>query len=95
MFRFRRKSAEQIRLETLSEVGRRLHAFAVAEFDRTDVRPHPRGAAFWDAGCYVVETLGDGDWRCSGEGGRNEFIEEWTPLDKEAAEVWLADQATR
>jgi hypothetical protein len=72
MFRFRRKSAEQIRMETLAEIGRRIEGFAVRRFDEHG--PHDaRGAALWDVASYIVEELGDGDWRCTGDGGRNEF----------------------
>ena len=50
------------RHELLSEVGRALQDFAVERFKAHgfyDVR----GAAFWDAAAYVVEQMGDGDWR--------------------------------
>lgn len=46
----------------LSEVGRTLQDFAVERFDRYGPRD-VRGAAFWDAAAYVVEQMGDGDWR--------------------------------
>jgi hypothetical protein len=80
MFRlFGKKSDELIRLETLSEVGRRLIAESVRIRDenppllRSPV-VDARAAAFWDAACYVVEQLGDENWRGRGSGGRNEFI---------------------
>ena len=66
---------EQVRLETLSEVGRRLIAEAV-KLREQPVRREERANAFWDAGCYVVEQLGDGDWRGRGDDGRNEFIQD-------------------
>jgi hypothetical protein len=79
MFRSRNKSAEQIRLETLSEVGRRLIAESVRIRDEhppllRDAATDARAAAFWDAACYVVEQLGDENWRGRGPSGRNEFI---------------------
>jgi hypothetical protein len=53
----------------LSEVGRTLQRFAVERFDQYGTKD-VRGAAFWDAACYVVEQMGDGDWRR--EGGQSE-----------------------
>jgi hypothetical protein len=71
------------RNEILSEVGRRLQAMAVELFDR--IGPHnSRGAALWDAACYVVEQLGDGDWR-----GPNEFL----PADRGDAAVAFSSKA--
>lgn len=51
-----------VRLETLSEVGRTLMGMAVRRLDEHGPAD-PRGATLWDIACYVVETMGDGNWR--------------------------------
>lgn len=50
--------AREVRPVVLSEVGRKL-----VEFSDERLPKGPREAAFWDAACYVVEQMGDGEWR--------------------------------
>lgn len=55
-------AAEQHRNEVLAEAARTLQDFACEHF--TERGPYdPRGAALWDAACYLVEQMGDGNWR--------------------------------